>query len=191
MGLFSWLFKKNDKSKSEIKAEAELSKIEAPVASEISKEESAAEEALAESIALEGDFADGELKGVKGAFELKKSKDGRYVFNLYASNKKIIATSRVYSSATRALGGINSVIQNAPRALVEDRTLKKYDTLPFPKWEMYIDREGKYRFRLHAQNGTCILRSQGYTQKSSCKNGIESVITNSKQAKIDKAYLAK
>ena len=49
MGLFSWLFKKNDKSKSEIKAEAELSKNEAPIASEISKEESAAEEALAES----------------------------------------------------------------------------------------------------------------------------------------------
>ncbi len=37
----------------------------------------------------------------------------------------------------------------------------------------------KYYFRLKAKNGQVILSSQGYTSKASCKNGIESVRTNS------------
>ncbi len=130
-----------------------------------------------------------EFKGFGGAFEIKKSKDDRYVFNLYAANHLIIATSQVYSSAQSAIVGINSVIANAERAGVEDQTLKKVTPVAFPKWEIYIDRGGQYRFRLSASNGSCICHSQGYTGKSACKNGIESIIRTVKSAKIDKSYL--
>lgn len=130
-------------------------------------------------------------KSAVGKFEIKKSKDDRYVFNLYAANKVIVATSQVYSSSTSAMNGIKSVIENAAKAPVEDQTLKSYDTLPYPKWEIYQDKGGQYRFRLNASNGSCICHSQGYTSKASCKNGIESIIRTAKDAEIDKSYLKK
>lgn len=46
-------------------------------------------------------------------------------------------------------------------------------------FEIYQDKAGEYRFRLKAKNGQNILASQGYSQKSSCQNGIESVKKNS------------
>ena len=46
------------------------------------------------------------------------------------------------------------------------------------KFEIYKDKRGEYRFRLKASNGQNILASEGYKQKSSAKNGIESVKKN-------------
>jgi uncharacterized protein len=47
-----------------------------------------------------------------------------------------------------------------------------------PKFELYEDKGGQYRFRLRARNGQIILASEGYTSKSGCKNGIASVQNN-------------
>ncbi len=126
-----------------------------------------------------------------GRFEIKKSKDGRFVFNLYAKNHVIVATSQVYSSSAAAVNGIKSVIANAPIAAVEDQTLKNWQPQGFPKWEIYEDKGGQYRFRLSAPNGSCICHSQGYTNKVNCKNGIQSIIRSVKDASVDKAYLKK
>ena len=46
------------------------------------------------------------------------------------------------------------------------------------KFEVYKDKRGEFRFRLKASNGQNILASEGYTSKSSCMNGIESVMKN-------------
>lgn len=46
-------------------------------------------------------------------------------------------------------------------------------------FELYKDKAGEFRFRLKAKNGQNILASEGYTQKSNCVNGIESVKKNS------------
>ncbi|WP_238150491.1 YegP family protein [Vibrio parahaemolyticus] len=46
------------------------------------------------------------------------------------------------------------------------------------KFELYKDTAGEYRFRLKAGNGQNILASEGYTTKSSCENGIDSVKKN-------------
>ncbi len=40
-------------------------------------------------------------------------------------------------------------------------------------------KDGEYQFNLKAGNGEIILTSEGYTTKAGCKNGIESVRTNS------------
>lgn len=47
-----------------------------------------------------------------------------------------------------------------------------------PKFELYTDKGGEYRFRLRARNGQVILASEGYSSKSGCTNGIESVKKN-------------
>ena len=126
-----------------------------------------------------------------GKFEIKKSKDGRFVFNLYASNNVIVATSQIYSSSTSAMNGIKSVIANAPTAPIEDQTLKNVTAVPFPKWEIYLDKGEQYRFRLCASNGSCVCHSQGYTTKTNCKKGIESIIKFAADAEITKVYLEK
>ncbi len=46
------------------------------------------------------------------------------------------------------------------------------------KFEIYQDKANEYRFRLKARNGQIILASEGYSQKSSCEKGINSVKTN-------------
>ncbi len=129
--------------------------------------------------------------GRTGRFEIKKTKDDRYVFNLYASNHVIVATSQVYSSPQSAITGIKSVIANASKAGIEDQTLKNYTTLPYPKWEIYVDNGNQYRFRLSASNGSCVCHSQGYTKKANCKSGIESIQKFAPTARIDKAYIKK
>ena len=167
--------------KTEPKPEAKLTQKPAPKAE--TKTEAVKEE-KAEAVA--------DTKGYTGRFEINKSKDGKkFFFNLYASNKVGIATSQMYSTAQSALTGIKSVIANAAEAPIEDQTLKKYDTLPFPKWEIYVDNGGKYRFRLNASNGSCICYSQGYTTKTACKNGIDSIIRSSRNPEIDKTYINK
>ena len=126
-----------------------------------------------------------------GKFEIKKSKDGRFVFNLYASNNVIVATSQIYSSSASAMNGIKSVIANAATANIEDQTLKAVSSVPYPKWEIYRDKSEQYRFRLSASNGSCVCHSQGYTSKTNCKKGIESIIKFAADAEITKAYIKK
>lgn len=46
------------------------------------------------------------------------------------------------------------------------------------KFEIYNDKAGEFRFRLKAGNGQTILASEGYSAKSRCNNGIESVKKN-------------
>lgn len=47
------------------------------------------------------------------------------------------------------------------------------------KFEIFQnDNKDKYYFRLKAKNGQIILSSQGYSSKSGCKNGIDSVKKN-------------
>lgn len=56
-----------------------------------------------------------------------------------------------------------------------------------PKFEVYKDKRGEFRFRLNAKNGQAILASEGYSSKAGCLNGIESVKKNSAdEARFDK-----
>lgn len=195
--------KKEKRATTPIQKEAQPQKVDknisknkkaiSPTLSEIKAEELAQKstdyiEEEADAIAKEETVEETSLKKFNGMFEIKKSKDERYVFNLYASNHVIIATSQIYSSAKNALTGINSVIANAPRADIEDQTAKDFAVISCPKWEIYLDKAEQYRFRLRATNGSCICHSQGYTSKASCKNGIESIKRTAKNARIDKSY---
>ncbi len=46
------------------------------------------------------------------------------------------------------------------------------------KFEIYQGKDENYYFRLKAGNGEIILSSEGYTTKSACQDGIDSVKNN-------------
>lgn len=119
-----------------------------------------------------------------GKFSVKKTAKGGIKFNLKATNGEIIATSEVYNSKASCLKGIRSVSVNAPIAALEDQTLEDYQVQKNPKFELYVDKAGEFRFRLKAKNGQIIAVSEGYKAKASCLNGIESVRKNAADPKI-------
>lgn len=53
-----------------------------------------------------------------------------------------------------------------------------------PRFEVYKDASGQYRFRLRAPNNEIIAVSEAYTSKVACRNGIESVKKNASKAFI-------
>ena len=105
-------------------------------------------------------------------------------FDLKATNGQVILTSEVYTTEAACRKGNASVQKNAPLAGVENQTEEGYATLIHPKFEMYQDKAGEYRFRLKARNGQIIAVSEGYTAKAGCLNGIESVQKNAPEAEI-------
>ena len=108
-------------------------------------------------------------------------------FDLKATNGQVIATSEVYESKAACKNGIESVRKNAPIASFEDQTAEGFEVATNPKFEMYLDKAGEYRFRLKAKNGEVIATSEGYKAKAGCLNGIESVKENAPEAEIEKA----
>ena len=118
-----------------------------------------------------------------GKFVIKKVATG-IKFDLKAGNGEVIATSEVYTTEDACRGGIASVAKNAPAAGVEDQTAAEVETLKHPKFELYEDKAGEFRFRLKARNGEPILASEGYKAKDSCKNGIASVVKNAPEAEV-------
>ena len=118
-----------------------------------------------------------------GKFAIKQVKTG-IMFNLKASNGQVIATSEVYNSDAACRNGIESVRKNAPIAPIENQTVEGFRVEKHPKFEVYLDKAGEYRFRLKATNGQIIAVGESYTQLSSCLNGIESVKKNAPDAEI-------
>ena len=120
-----------------------------------------------------------------GKFVFKETKTG-FVFNLKAGNGEVIAVSEVYSSEAACMKGIESVRKNAVEAKVEDQTVAEVEAVTNPKFEVYTDKAGEFRFRLKARNGEPIAASEGYKSKASCMNGIESVRKNAPDADVVK-----
>ena len=121
-----------------------------------------------------------------GKFVIRETKTG-IQFDLKAGNGEVIATSEVYTSEKACRNGIASVQKNAPVAAVENQTVEGYAVEKHPKFEIYTDKAGEFRFRLKATNGQIIAVSEGYKAMASCMNGIESVKKNAVDAPVVKA----
>lgn len=105
-----------------------------------------------------------------GKFELKKSKDGQFMFNLKAANNQVILTSELYKAKASATNGIESVKKNAGNdANYERRTSIKKE--PY--------------FVLKAANKEIIGTSEMYSSAAAMENGIASVKTNAPSATVD------
>lgn len=130
-------------------------------------------------------LVEGEGK-VHGKYVIKKTDKGNFVFKLFSSNYRVVAIgAQAYTTLGAAKIGVQSIINNAEKAPVENQTLKNYETLKFPKWEIYLDKKGEYRLRLYATNGSLIATTNdGYADISGAKNGIAAVARASKGCAI-------
>lgn len=116
-------------------------------------------------------------------FVLKKVNTG-IKFDLYAGNGRDIVSSEVYSSRAALLRGIESVRKNAPGAPLEDLTAED-EAKSNPKFELYRDKGGQFRFRLRSRNGKIIAVSDGYGTKAAALSGLESVRKNAADAALE------
>ena len=102
-----------------------------------------------------------------GKFELSKSKNGKFLFNLKAGNGQVILTSQMYDAKSDAAQGIESCKANAA---LDERFARAVST------------SGQPYFSLKAGNGEVIGRSEMYTTEAARDNGIDSVKSNAPQA---------
>ncbi|NIZ62555.1 hypothetical protein DL239_16405 [Sedimentitalea sp. CY04] len=105
-----------------------------------------------------------------GKFELYTDKAGEFRFRLKAGNGENIMASEGYKQKSSAENGIASVQKNAG----DDARYERKETS-----------SGKHMFNLKATNGQVIGTSQSYSSASGRDNGIESVMRNAPEAKID------
>jgi len=117
-----------------------------------------------------------------GKFVIRTTAAG-LMFSLKAGNGETIGVSEVYNSKAACLNGIESVRTNAAAAALEDQTAGQ--EAKNPKFEIYADKKGEFRFRLKARNGENILASEGYAAKASCLNGVDSVRRNAPDAAVE------
>jgi uncharacterized protein YegP (UPF0339 family) len=122
-----------------------------------------------------------------GKFVMKTGAAGAR-FNLLAGNGQVIAVSQQYKSEDACLTGIESVRVSCTGS-VEDQTVENFEVLSCPKFEVYLDKGGEYRFRLKASNGQIVATGEGYKQLSGCLSGIESVKSNAPDAELVKEEL--
>ncbi|MBB6577130.1 uncharacterized protein YegP (UPF0339 family) [Comamonas odontotermitis] len=103
-------------------------------------------------------------------FELKKSKNRKFFFNLLATNGQIILTSEMYEAKASAINGIESVKKNAP----DDG-----------RYERLAGKDNSPYFTLKAGNGQVIGQSQMYSSEKARDGGIDSVKANGPVAVVD------
>ena len=119
-----------------------------------------------------------------GKFVISKAKNEEFTFVLKATNGQVILEAgETFTTLAACKNSIESVKKNA-LAHVEDQTVEGFEKLTHPKYEVYLDKAGEYRFRLKARNGEPIGKSEGYKAKASALNGIESIGKNAPDAEV-------
>lgn len=112
-------------------------------------------------------------KAYKGSFNVRISPE--------LHKAAVIASMRDHTS-------LNNFVENAIANTVseiDNKTVDYFKPNQYPKFEVFIDNAGEFRFRLMARNGRIIAVSEGYKGKASCFTGIESVKKNAPNAPIE------
>lgn len=102
-------------------------------------------------------------------FELRRGKDGRYLFNLKAGNGEIILTSGIYDTREAVIAAIASV-----RASAGDDSL----------FERKTGRNEKPYFVLKSPAGDIVGKSEMYASTRGMEGGIDSVMRNAPAATL-------
>lgn len=101
-----------------------------------------------------------------GSFIINRTETG-FVFLLKTDDGKTIGNSEVYTTMNSCRNGIESVKKNC-NSKIEDQTVDGFEPQKSPKYEIYNDKGGQFRFRLKASNGQNILASMGYETLDEC-----------------------
>src|SRR5512135_1249838 len=110
-------------------------------------------------------------------------------FRIRADNNRIVATGEAYEQYASAISGIRSIQKNC-KAPIEDLTVEGGPKVPNPKYQIYQDASGEFRFRLKAANGEIIAQGEGYESKDGAINGID-VLKRCDTAEIDDPFAKK
>ncbi len=121
-----------------------------------------------------------------GKFVIKKTDNGNFVYKLFSSNRRVLATpGGAYKDLASCKSGIQSVINNAGSAPIEDQTLKNVVEQKCPKWVIYFDNKNEVRLRLLASNGNVVaITNDGYLSKDAAKKGIDAIARAAKGADV-------
>jgi len=103
-------------------------------------------------------------------YELKRTSNDKFMFNLLAANGQVVLTSEMYESKASALNGIESVRKNGPEDARYGRLSAK---------------DGSPYFTLKAGNGQVIGQSQMYSGAKARDGGIASVQSHCAAAVLD------
>ncbi|MDS0284563.1 HVO_2922 family protein [Haloarcula onubensis] len=126
----------------------------------------------------------------KATFDLYEDNAGKWRWRLVHDNGNIIAdSSQGYASKQKAEQGLESVRKNAPGAHVVDTSRAgepdEDEGASKATFELFVDRAGKWRWRLRHDNGEIIADGgQGYASKQKAKQGLRSVKTNVRGASV-------
>ncbi len=126
---------------------------------------------------------------MRGKFVITKTPKGFYRFSLLAANHEKVLTSQNYASLSNCKAGIEAIKRNA-LSHIEDKTLKKKQEKKYPKYEIYFDNAGFYRYRMLAANGQNLaIVEDGYPTKQGCLSGIEAISRAAVEAEINDSAL--
>jgi uncharacterized protein YegP (UPF0339 family) len=105
-----------------------------------------------------------------GKFVISTRKNGEFQFNLHATNGQVILTSEGYKEMASCKKGIESVKKNS-------ETVSRFVKA--------TSKNGKHYFNLKAGNNQIIGTSEMYESEKACDAGIESVMKNAPDAKVE------
>jgi uncharacterized protein YegP (UPF0339 family) len=103
--------------------------------------------------------------GIASRYTVVTGADGQYYLHLRAGNGQVIASSEaypVYSYATRAVDSCMNAVATY---------LEHWNDLTGARFEVFEGADARFYFRLYANNGAQVLRSQGYSTEASALNG--------------------
>lgn len=121
-------------------------------------------------------------------FELYADSAGEFRWRLRHRNGQLIAEpGQGYTSKENAIGGIDSVKENAPAAPLDDHSAPGGpQETPEAAFELFRDRADRFRWRLRHENNQIIAEpGQGYTSKVNAMGGIDSVKVNAPGAPVE------
>lgn len=98
---------------------------------------------------------------MNGKYEIKKTKNGQFMFNLKAANGEVILTSESYTTKVAATNGVESVRINSPL----DGRYERRESGP----------SKKPYFVLKAGNGEIVGTSEMYSSAAAMEAGIKAV----------------
>jgi uncharacterized protein len=103
--------------------------------------------------------------GIASRYRVDTGVDGQYYINLRAANGQVVATSEAYPIYSHAARGVDACIQAV------STYLEHWDQLTGARFEVFEGSDGRFYFRLYAENGAQVLRSQGYSDEANALNG--------------------
>lgn len=116
----------------------------------------------------------GECGLMSPKFQVYKDSAEKIRFRVLSNNNQVVAFGEACENHEVCLKGIAEVQKNCNVAL-EDLTVEDCPVIPNPKFEVYTDVTGLFRFRLKDAEGRTIVQGEGCGSKEGCLDGIEVV----------------